>query len=110
MQIFSSKRKFLIALPLLVLPFTTIIFWALGGGKGNGTPADDITKGLNVKLPEAKLKSDKGLNKLSFYDRAALDSEKIFKERKLDPYRNKFPLSNKRDETNSLIHLNPNRH
>ncbi|WPU98398.1 hypothetical protein SNE26_20440 [Mucilaginibacter sp. cycad4] len=30
---FLKKRRFLMILPLLVLPFTTMAFWALGGGK-----------------------------------------------------------------------------
>jgi conjugative transposon TraM protein len=110
-QQFLLKRKFLTVLPLLTLPFITMVFWALGGGKGNTATAQNALKqkGLNLKLPEAKLKSDKGLNKLSFYEQAALDSEKIFKERRLDPYWNKYSLSNKKDEENDPFHLNQNR-
>src|SRR6266542_3660521 len=98
-QQFSKRRKFLMFLPLLTLPFVTMIFWALGGGKGNNATAQTNSKqrGLNLKLPEAKLKSEKGFNKLSFYEQAALDSEKILKERKLDPYWNKYSLSKKKD-------------
>ena len=29
------KRKFLVVLPLLICPFMTMAFWALGGGKGH---------------------------------------------------------------------------
>jgi conjugative transposon TraM protein len=95
-------------LPILTLPFITMIFWAFGGGKGNSVAAQNTIKqkGLNLKLPEAKLKNEKGFNKLSFYEQAALDSEKIFKERKLDPYWNKYSLSNKKDE--DPFHLNQN--
>jgi len=32
---FLKKRKALLVLPLLALPFITLAFWALGGGKGN---------------------------------------------------------------------------
>lgn len=97
---FLKRRKFLMMLPLLTLPFVTMIFWVFGGSKGNSVIAEAVTKqkGLNLKLPEAKLKNDKGLNKLSFYEQATLDSEKIFKERKLDPYWNKYSLSNKGDD------------
>src|SRR6266496_2073475 len=99
-QQFLKRRKFLMFLPFLTLPFVTVIFWALGGGKGNNATAQTNSKqrGLNLKLPEAKLKSEKGFNKLSFYEQAALDSEKILKERKLDPYWNTYPLSNKKED------------
>lgn len=99
-QQFLRKRKFLLVLPLLVLPFITMIFWSLGGGNGSNVEAQSISKqsGLNLKLPEAKLKNDKGLDKLSFYKQAAIDSQKIFKERKLDPYWNKYTLSNKKSD------------
>lgn len=114
-QQFLRKRKFLLVLPFLVLPFITMFFWALGGGKGNNVEAQSISKqtGLNLKLPDAKLKSDKGFDKLSFYKQAALDSQKIFKERKLDPYWNKYSLSNKTDEDPfhlSESKLNSNHH
>ena len=31
-QAFLRKRKMMMVLPLLVLPFLTMAFWALGGG------------------------------------------------------------------------------
>ncbi len=107
-QQFLKRRKFLMFLPLLTLPFVTMMFWALGGGKGNNATAQTTNKqrGLNLKLPEANLKSEKGFNKLSFYEQATLDSEKILKERKLDPYWNKYSLSNKKDD--NPFHLNQN--
>ena len=81
-QKFLRQRKFLLILPLLTLPFITMIFWALGGGKGSSVVAQStgIQNGLNLKLPDAKLKSDKGLDKLSFYRLAALDSLKLLQE------------------------------
>lgn len=108
-QQFLRKRNFLSVLPLLVLPFITMIFWALGGGKENKLEAQSVSRhsGLNLKLPDAKLKSDKGYDKLSFYKQAALDSEKIYKERKLDPYWNKYSLSNKQNK--NPLDLNQNR-
>ncbi len=107
-QQFLRKRKFLTVLPILTLPFITMVFWALGGGKGNSVIAQNAIKqkGLNLKLPEAKLKNEKGFNKLSFYEQAALDSEKIFKERKLDPYWSKFSLSNKKEDNPFRLNQN----
>jgi conjugative transposon TraM protein len=85
---FLRKRKFFLLLPLLVLPFTTLLFWALGGGKGSIVQAgQSTTKGsLNMQLPDAYLKDDKSLNKLSYYEKAALDSQKLEEQLKNDPY------------------------
>lgn len=84
---YAKQRKFLMVLPLLVLPFLTMMFWALGGGKGEGATANaGLHPGINLKLPDAKLKDDKTLNKLSFYHQAALDSAKVRAAEKLDPY------------------------
>ena len=82
------KRKFLIVLPLLVLPFVTLLFWALGGGAANELQAQnaDSKPGLNMELPTANLKDDKPLDKLSYYEKAALDSAKFEELMKNDPY------------------------
>jgi conjugative transposon TraM protein len=84
------QRKFFMILPLLTVPFLTLMFWALGGGKGNDVNAQtNLHAGINLKLPDAKFKDDKHFNKLSFYQQAALDSAKVKEEEKLDPYWNK---------------------
>jgi len=87
---FLQQRKFFMVLPLLVLPFITLIFWILDGGKSNNTQAQPqtIRKGLNLELPAAYLKEDKSLNKLSYYEKAASDSAKLEKLIKNDPYYN----------------------
>jgi len=88
---YLKQRKFLLVLPVLALPFITLMFWALGGGKANSAIAQaNIPKGLNLKLPDAKLKDEKGLNKLSFYQQATLDSMKAKEAERLDPYWNKL--------------------
>ena len=85
------QRKFMLILPLLTLPFLTIIFWAFGGGRGDVTGANGTTSnGINLKLPDAKFKVEKGLDKLSFYKQAAMDSAKQREAEKLDPYWNRF--------------------
>lgn len=87
---FLRQRRFLMILPTLTLPFVTLIFWALGGGKTNDTMAQsNIRTGLNLKLPDAQLKDEKELTKLSFYQQAALDSAKTKAAEKLDPYWNR---------------------
>jgi len=88
---FARQRRFLLVLPLLTLPFITLMFWAFGGGKANGAMANANTHaGINLKLPDANLKDDKALNKLSFYHQASLDSAKTKAAEKLDPYWSKF--------------------
>src|SRR5438309_191882 len=73
------KRKFLFGLPVLLLPFITLLFWALGGGRAstNQVQKTNLKQGLNTQLPDANLKDDKPLDKLSYYEKAALDSAKL---------------------------------
>jgi len=78
------KRKAMLILPLLVIPFLTLAFWAMGGGKGETEKQKD-SSGLNMQLPSAHLKDDKDENKLSFYDAAEKDSARFREEIKNDP-------------------------
>lgn len=80
------KRKFLMVLPLLVFPFMTMAFWALGGGKG--MPDKDLTKqskeGFNTDLPDAKFNREEKNDKFSIYQISArepanADEESVFK-------------------------------
>jgi conjugative transposon TraM protein len=93
-QVKSSKeirqRKFLLVLPLLSLPFMTMIFWALGGGKVEKIAAQAaVKKGFNISLPDANLKDDKQMDKMSYYNQAQLDSIKFLELVKNDPnYKN----------------------
>jgi conjugative transposon TraM protein len=101
---FLKQRKFLMILPVLTLPFMTLMFWAFSGGKGNAMVQTDVHAGLNLKLPDAKFKDQKGLNKLSFYEQAALDSAKTKEAEKLDPYWNKVSNdSNFQDSSKPLF-------
>ena len=90
------QRKFLLVLPLLVLPFMTLLFWSLGGGKVENIDAQPLTnKGFNMELPDAYLKDDKPLDKMSYYDKAASDSAKLQELMKNDPnYRKHTSLNN----------------
>jgi conjugative transposon TraM protein len=88
----GRKRKMMLALPLLVIPFLTMAFWALGGGKGHSQAAGvEISQGLNPKLPDANLKEEKLLDKLGFYDKADKDSAKMAEWMRSDPYYNQKP-------------------
>ena len=84
---FLRQRKMMLVLPVLVIPFITMGFWALGGGQGQAknNPAEN-SKGLNMELPDANLKDDKSADKLSFYNEADADSLKRDELLRNDPY------------------------
>ncbi|SEA15090.1 Bacteroides conjugative transposon TraM protein [Arachidicoccus rhizosphaerae] len=67
-QQLKKRRQLLLVLPLLILPFVTLAFWALGGGKGSGK--DDNTQpsavGINSDVPEANV-SFRPEDKMSAY-------------------------------------------
>jgi conjugative transposon TraM protein len=73
-----------------VLPFMTLMFWSLGGGKVDKAEAQSAKQaGFNIKLPDANLKDEKPMDKMSYYDQAKLDSLKFQELVKNDPnYRN----------------------
>ena len=85
-QTFLRKRKMLMVLPFLVIPFLTMAFWAMGGGKKNDQNKLSAVQGLNLNLPDPKQKEDKLLDKLSFYDKADKDSAKMAEWMRSDPY------------------------
>lgn len=68
-----QKRKFLLALPLLVLPFAALAFHALGGGQGT-PPEQAASTGINTGLPEASFRKQQPVNKLDYYEQARRDS------------------------------------
>ena len=80
-----KHRKLLLVLPLLTIPFLTMAFWALGGGKGKAI-TDVNTPGLNLDLPDARLQEDKLMDKLSFYEKADKDSMRMAEWMRSDPY------------------------
>jgi conjugative transposon TraM protein len=84
---FLRQRKMMLVLPVLIIPFVTMGFWALGGGQGQTkNNLADNNKGLNLQLPDANLKDDKNADKLSFYNEADADSLKRDELLRNDPY------------------------
>jgi hypothetical protein len=69
----EKQRKFLLVLPLLVIPFLTMAFWALGGGKAGNRPLVN-NKGLDTNLPEAQFKTQDKTDKMAVYQAARHDS------------------------------------
>ncbi|HWW43125.1 conjugative transposon protein TraM [Pedobacter sp.] len=83
---YLNHRKFLLVIPFLVVPFVTMGFWALGGGKGEVEKKIEPVKGINSALPNADLSADSTLDKMAFYDLAQKDSLKKNREDERDPY------------------------
>ncbi|MES2456346.1 MAG: conjugative transposon protein TraM [Bacteroidota bacterium] len=67
---FLKRRKFLMVMPLLVLPFLTMAFWALGGGSRPLVTEVKVSAGLNTVLPDAQLKGKNDQDKMSLYEQA----------------------------------------
>jgi conjugative transposon TraM protein len=84
---FLRHRKFLLILPLIVLPFLVIIFVLLGGGKDPSTGLSSRqTSGLNTHLPDAHFKKGNEKSKLSLYEEASRDSAILKEKIRNDPY------------------------
>ncbi len=84
---FLRQRKFYTYLPMLVLPFMTLLFWALVARKAKGNDQQQPQhSGLMMSLPDAFFKEDKELNKLSYYQKADADSARLRELIKKDPY------------------------
>jgi hypothetical protein len=79
----------LLIFPALVVPMLALAFYGLGGGKGgfDGKTDSQVHSGLNMTLPLAHFDSKgKPMDKLGFYEKAALDSARLRERRKGDPY------------------------
>lgn len=89
------------ALPILVTPFLTLIFWALGGGQGTATYGmEEKDAGLNLELPNAQFqKDDNAWDKLSLYQKAQRDSIKYNEAKRNDPYFKLPPIKGTQDTT-----------
>jgi hypothetical protein len=76
-EAFLKKRKFYLAIPVLILPFLTMAFWALGGGKDAGKASAAVpAKGIDLVLPSAQFKDKKDRDKMDIYQAAGKDTAK----------------------------------
>ena len=72
---FLKERRFLVIMPLLILPFLTMAFWALGGGRQSASAFDTTNpQGLNTNLPQAQFKDEKAQDKMGVYQTVKTDS------------------------------------
>lgn len=84
---YEQHRKKMLVLPLLVTPFLTFGFWAMGGGSGDdNVKVADKRIGFNLQLPSAEGKSDSTFDKLAFYQQAEKDSIERLRRMREDPY------------------------
>jgi conjugative transposon TraM protein len=84
---FLRKRKLAMVLPLLALPFLTLIFWSLGGGQANADNKSAVS-GLDLTLPRPQL-TNRPEDKLSLYELAEQKARKLQDEKATDPYSEK---------------------
>ncbi|TCD08586.1 conjugative transposon protein TraM [Pedobacter frigidisoli] len=68
-----DKRKILLVLPLLVMPFLALAFYAGGGGRGSSDGVL-ISEGINTALPDANFKTEEPVDKMGFYARGEKDT------------------------------------
>ncbi len=94
----ERKRKFLLLLPLLFLPFAALLFYSLGGGRGQKTESASVSSGLNTSIPSAQL-DERDIDKLSLYQQAERDSLERLKAEDNDPFKVKVDDNQKPDGT-----------
>lgn len=75
----DRKKKFLLFLPVVIVPFMTLLLWSMGiVGSGKAQAATEAKKsGFNFHLPAATQTKDSNWNKMQFYAQADKDSEKM---------------------------------
>nr|WP_294897204.1 conjugative transposon protein TraM [uncultured Pedobacter sp.] len=73
----KKTKQFLFFLPIVSVPFLTLIFWLMGGGKGSELMAKtSADKHLLTSLPAVDLSAQKEMDKMSYYEKATADSIK----------------------------------
>lgn len=80
----QKTRRLLLFLPLLVLPFVTMAFWSLGGGKAKNHQPPATLQGFNTALPQPKFDDGEKQDKLSVYE--ALSKSAFGKEQLENPF------------------------
>jgi hypothetical protein len=82
-----QKKRFLLAAPVIVVPFLCGIFYALGGGRGTAKVSSQQPLGLNTQLPGAYPDPRKAfMDKIGAYLKADQDSQRKQAYAQQDPY------------------------
>lgn len=81
-------RKLLLIAPILVLPFVILLLWTVGlvGDAKAGTQSSSGLQGMNLNLPAAAPAKDSNWNKLSYYEQAEKDSQRLKRQLQNDPF------------------------
>ena len=80
----DRERRFYMVLPIIAVPFLTLLFWILGGGtSASGQKDQNALAVLNTNLPDAG-KTEVSGNKLSYYEIAEKDSAKLAELMRMD--------------------------
>ncbi|HMR81792.1 MAG TPA: conjugative transposon protein TraM [Niabella sp.] len=81
-------RKLLLVAPVLVLPFVILLLWTVGlvGDAKAGVQSSSGIQGMNLNLPAAAPAKDSNWNKLSYYEQAEKDSQKLKRQLQNDPF------------------------
>ncbi|HEY4334667.1 MAG TPA: conjugative transposon protein TraM [Puia sp.] len=88
----KQQRRFLLVLPLIVLPFLGFFFHSLGGGSGADSAKNKPGIGLNTQLPAPTIDPSRAFeNKLKAYQQAENDSARRAQYQRQDPYRRDTP-------------------
>lgn len=71
----KDKRKILLFIPIFIVPFMAMAFYAMGGGSGNRYASPPLSAmGINTALPDAALSTDTPKTKADYYQRADRNS------------------------------------
>src|SRR4051812_19587067 len=86
----ERKRKAMLVMPVIIVPFVVFIFWVLGlvGPSEAIASGPGSARGININLPAAIPSADSSWDKLHFYQQADRDSAKLRQLRRQDPYLN----------------------
>ncbi|MES2005579.1 MAG: conjugative transposon protein TraM [Bacteroidota bacterium] len=84
----NKQLKFYLFLPILAIPFISVAFACMGGGKIK-TDHSVQRGGMNTRLPDAQIAKDSAKDKMSFYAQAVSDSVRHEQQLKNDPYTNR---------------------
>ncbi|WP_316800234.1 conjugative transposon protein TraM [Pedobacter frigidisoli] len=74
-QKIKDNRKMMLALPVLILPFLSLAFYAMGGGK-SVEDNHSVNTGINSSLPNASFAKEKPADKMGIYQQAQRDTVK----------------------------------
>jgi hypothetical protein len=71
----KDKRRILLFIPILIIPFMALGFYAMGGGRGNEKDSKPLA-GINTNLPNASFSTDTPKTKADYYQQADRNSPK----------------------------------